>query len=259
MGDVLSLARRRPFTATVIVLIVAVYVVEIAQSQPAFWLEGKGDLPDIAALGVVWTPAIGDGEWWRLITASSLHAGLLHIALNCYALVVIGGAAEARFGWWRTAVIFLVAAVGGNIAAAAIQPGAASLGASGGVMGLAGAVVVAAVWSGEGLARSQWVIGAIIATVAFGFINPGISNAAHIGGLIAGGAVSLPLGSTARSRRTQRPAPAPKTQARGTAPGRATATGMNPRQVEFQRRIDAAMAKARAEREEDARRASSGE
>ncbi len=255
MGDVLSLASRRPFTATVIVLIVAVYVVEIAQSQPAFWLEGKGDLPDIAALGVVWTPAIGDGEWWRVVTASFLHAGLLHIALNCYALVVIGGAAEARFGSWRTAVIFLVAAVGGNVAAAALQPGAASLGASGGVMGLAGAVVVGAVWSGEGLARSQWVIGAIIATVAFGFINPGISNAAHIGGLIAGGAVSLPLGLTARLRRTHRPAPAPKAQARGTATG----TGMNPRQVEFQRRIDAAMAKARAEREEDARRAGSGE
>src|SRR5437867_13215362 len=95
MGDVLSLASRRPFTATVILLIVAVYVVEIAQSQPAFWLEGKGDLPDIAALGVVWTPAIGDGEGWRLITASVLHAGLLHIALNCYARGVIGGAAGA--------------------------------------------------------------------------------------------------------------------------------------------------------------------
>src|SRR5438093_582885 len=195
---------------------------------------------------------------WRPANSSG-RSLWLHIALNCYALVVIGGAAEARFGSWRTAVIFLVAAVGGNVAAAALQPGAASLGASGGVMGLAGAVVVGAVWSGEGLARSQWVIGAIIATVAFGFINPGISNAAHIGGLIAGGAVSLPLGLTARLRRTHRPAPAPKAQARGTAPGRATATGMNPRQVEFQRRIDAAMAKARAEREEDARRASSGE
>ena len=144
---------------------------------------------------------------------------------------------------------------GGNIAAAAFQPGAASLGASGGVMGLAGAVVVGAVWSGEGLARSQWVVGAIIATVAFGFINPGISNAAHIGGLIAGGAVSLPLGLTARLRRTHRPASAPRAQATGTATGTAT----NPRQVEFQRRIDAAMAKARAEREEEARRAGSGE
>ena len=249
MGDVLSLARRRPFTSAVILLIVAVYAVEIAQSQPRFWLGGQGELPEIAVWGVVWAPAIGDGEWWRLVTAGFLHSGIVHILLNCYALVVIGGAAEARFGSWRTALIFLVAVVGGDIAAAAFRPDSPTLGASGGVMGLAGAVVVATYLSGEGLARSQWVIGAIIATVAYGFINPGISNAGHIGGLIAGGAVSLPLGLTARLRRTRRPAP--KAQATGTA--------MNPRQVEFQRRIDAAMAKARAEREEEARRAGSGE
>ena len=90
-------------------------------------------------------------------------------------------------------------------------------------------------------------------------LSPDVLFLIFVPPLLYWGAVSLPLGLTARLRRTQRPAPAPKTQARGTAPGRATATGMNPRQVEFQRRIDAAMAKARAEREEDARRASSGE
>jgi rhomboid protease GluP len=233
--------RRRPFTFGLIAVLLAVYAVEIARSSPNFWLIGQGDLPDIAQWGVVFTPAIADGEVWRLITAGFLHAGLLHIALNVFALVIIGGAAEQRFGWWKTALIFFGAMFGGNLAAAAFEQQAASLGASGGVMGLAGAVVVAAYRSGEGLAGSQWIISAIVMTLAFGFINSGVSNPAHIGGLVIGALVGLTMG-TGRSAGVWRPA---GRQPAGRQP-------VNKRQVEFQRRIDEAMRKAAEERPREA-------
>lgn len=234
-----SLVRRFPFTAALILVLALVYVVEVVQSSPSFWLLGQGDLPDIAAAGVVSTPAIANGEVWRLVTAAFLHAGLLHLAMNVYVLVIIGTSAEARFGFWKTPLIFLLAVVGGNLAATYFQQDGVSLGASGGVMGLAGAVVVGAYRSGDGLARSQWVLSAIVITLAFGFVNPGISNAAHIGGLVAGALVALPMGVGRGSGRGRmaRTRPRPRQQ-----------QPVNKRQVEFQRRIDEAQRKAAEER-----------
>lgn len=234
----MDLFRRTPFTFTLIFTLLAVFVVEVAQSSPDFWLLGQGGLPPIAQWGVVWAPAIGNGEWWRLMTAGFLHLGLLHIGLNVYALVIIGGAAEMRFGWWKTAVIFFAAVIGGDSAAMVFQPDNPTLGASGGVLGLAGAIVLAGFVTGEGLARSQWVISAIVMTLAFGFFSSGISNAGHIGGLFVGTLVSwpmslaLPKGASGPRYGTPRPGRQP----------------VNKREIEFQRRIDEAMRRAAEER-----------
>src|SRR2546423_4008288 len=205
----MGFVRRRPFTFGVLGVLVAVYLVEIAQSQPDFWVSGGGDLPDIAAWGAVWSPAIAAGEWWRLVTAGFLHAGLLHLAFNGYALLVIGDAAERRLGSERTAAVFLAAVIGGDIAAALVDQNVVSLGASGGIMGLAGAVVGAAIRSEEGLERSQLVISAIALTILNGFVNSGISNSAHIGGLVAGAGGTPGVGASGGDESSLLPRPAP--------------------------------------------------
>jgi membrane associated rhomboid family serine protease len=189
--------RRRPFTVGVVTVITAAFAIEIAQSGPSFWIFGDGDVPDIVAQGAVWRPAIEAGEWWRLFTAAFLHFGLLHFALNAVALLVIGIETERRLGSMRTAVVFVAASVGGNIAAAAFEADSLSAGASGGVMGLGGAVLLAAYRSKESIERIQWILGAITATIVYGFLHAGISNAAHIGGLLAGTGVELPIGGSA--------------------------------------------------------------
>jgi membrane associated rhomboid family serine protease len=191
------LVRRHPFTFGLLVLLIGIFAVEIAESPPSFWLLGHGPLPDIAIRGVVWTPAVEAGEWWRLLTAGFLHGSLVHLALNAYALVVIGSAAEYRLGTWRTAVVFLGAVVGGNIAAGLIDQAVPSLGASGGVMGLAAAVVLVAYRTKEGLERQEWVIAAIVGTIFYGFLHAGISNSAHIGGLLVGAAIAWSIGVSA--------------------------------------------------------------
>ncbi|MBO0836681.1 MAG: rhomboid family intramembrane serine protease [Actinobacteria bacterium] len=189
----MSILRRRPVTFGLLSLLIAIYLIEIGQSQPGFWILGQGQLPPIAAAGAVWTPAIAAGEWWRLVTAGVLHGSLIHLVLNSCALLVIGTAAEHRFGSWRTLAVFVAAVVGGNAAAAFFDRGAPSLGASGGIMGLAGAVLVATYRTREGFERSQWILSAVVATIFYGFLHAGISNSAHIGGLLVGSLVAWPL------------------------------------------------------------------
>src|SRR5438270_54532 len=103
--------------------------------------------------------------------------------------------------------------------------------------------------SGEGFSGSQWVLSAIVMTLAFGFINPGISNSAHIGGLLTGALVALPMGAgTPGAARRVGPSRAPSAPRRGPGGRPFGREPVNKRQEEFQRRIDEAVRKAAEER-----------
>ncbi len=126
-----------------------------------------------------------DGEWWRLMTSAFLHAGVTHIALNMLALWFIGGAVEPRLGRWRYATVYLLSALGGSVLSYAVDsPFQASVGASGAVFGLFGALFVL-------MRRLRFDVGGLISiiviNVVIGFV-PGfnINWRAHLGGLIVG-------------------------------------------------------------------------
>lgn len=132
------------------------------------------------------------GEWWRLLTATFLHAGPIHLAFNMFALWIFGGALEQVFGRGRYLLLYLVSGLAGSAGAILLDPGAITVGASGAVFGIFGAVFV--------LERQQVIAGAgalgiILINLALTFAIPGISIGGHLGGL-AGGA----LGTLALSR-----------------------------------------------------------
>ena len=141
---------------------------------------------------------IADGEWWRLITATFLHANFVHIALKGYALYVIGIDLEALVGRARFIAIYFVSGLAGSIASFIFSP-AMGVGASGAIFGLIGALAIY-----YGLHRRLfgkigqiqfWNIIAVIAlNIAFGFsgILP-VDNSAHLGGLVAGLAMGYVL------------------------------------------------------------------
>jgi rhomboid protease GluP len=131
------------------------------------------------------------GEWWRLLTNIFVHGGLIHIALNMWALWNLGELCESLYGRWTYAAIYLICGVGASLASAAWNPYRASVGASGAIFGLAGALLVALKLGEFSVPRSALTgtlrsLGAfVVYSLLFGFL-PGIDNTAHIGGLITG-------------------------------------------------------------------------
>lgn len=126
-----------------------------------------------------------DGESYRLITSAFLHVGFTHLAFNMIALWFVGAAVEARLGRWRYLVVYLLSAFGGSVLSYAVDtPLQTSVGASGAVFGIFGALFVLSV-------KLRFDLGGLIALIAInaviGFI-PGlnINWRAHLGGLLVG-------------------------------------------------------------------------
>ncbi len=140
---------------------------------------------------------VRDGEWWRLISATVLHGGLMHLALNMYALWVAGTQVCRWFGNGQFLLIYWGSALAGSALSLHFSAQqAVSVGASGAVFGVLGALL-AGVWQHRErvpkalvsqLLTSQGLFVAI--SLAQGFTRPGIDNAAHIGGLLAGAAMA---------------------------------------------------------------------
>jgi rhomboid protease GluP len=133
-------------------------------------------------------PYILLGQYWRLVTAIFLHAGLLHIGLNLWVLIDIGPEVESLFGSAKFMVMYLVTGVLGFLISFWWQPFGISIGASGALMGLIGILIGASFHHGR-MGKEyrsmlwKWVIYILI----FGLLPFfAIDNAAHIGGLATG-------------------------------------------------------------------------
>jgi rhomboid protease GluP len=133
------------------------------------------------------------GEWWRLLTASYLHGNLMHLLGNIGALAVLGEMIEIYDRRLRVALAYLAGVLGGSVLSLLLTR-ASSIGASAGVLGVAGYLLVLTYrrratgsrWLRERLFR---VVGstAILGLIGFFFID----NAAHAGGLLAGAIAGL--------------------------------------------------------------------
>jgi len=145
----------------------------------------------LIADGAVSRPAVADGEFWRLLTSGFLHAGLLHLMFNAFALYVLGTMLEPAIGRLRFAVIYFVSLFAGSFGALLVEPDALTVGASGAIFGLMGAAVV--VMRNRGINPMESGLGLWLGiNLVFTFAIPGISIGGHIGGLI-GGAVAAAL------------------------------------------------------------------
>jgi len=142
----------------------------------------------MVAHGAIYGPAIfGKHEFWRVISGAFLHGGILHIAVNMFALWQVGSAVEAIMGTPRMAVVYFGSAIAAGLAAAYFNYGEPVVGASGAIFGLFGALVAIGLRHGtRGRALIAQTLPIIILNLVIGFSVPHIANSAHIGGLIAG-------------------------------------------------------------------------
>lgn len=140
--------------------------------------------------------SIQNGEFYRLLTASFLHGNFLHLAFNCYALFVIGSQVESFLGKIKYLLIYLFSAVTASLMSMLFIGNDLSLGASGAIFGLMGALVYFGyhyrVYLGN-VMKSQ-IIPLIVFNLLLGFTLTGIDNFAHIGGLIGGTLITIALG-----------------------------------------------------------------
>lgn len=133
-----------------------------------------------------------DGAWWRVVSAGFLHGSILHLVLNTWSLWVVGEWVELTWGHRRTVVLFILASITGCLASAAWVEAPMVVGASAGIMGMAGALFVGRVLGKGSVATrlrpiSARVLGVWLGVlVALGFFIDMIAQAGHLGGLAGG-------------------------------------------------------------------------
>lgn len=173
----------------VMLLCVAVWVANVVSGMSM--MQPPAD--ELFRWGANSASAVQAGQWWRMVTAMFLHGGVLHLALNMYALWEAGLMVTRLFGNRGFLVVYFGAGLVGNALSLHFsgQTGV-SVGASGAVFGVAGALL-AAVIQHRGkfpMGRSKQMLMSlglfIFYSLAYGFSRQGIDNAAHVGGLLAG-------------------------------------------------------------------------
>jgi rhomboid protease GluP len=167
---------------------------------------------DAIAFGADFGPLTLNGQWWRLVTSMFVHFGVIHIGLNMWCLWNLGCAAERLLGRFPYLLAYFVSDIFGSIASVYWHPLAAGAGASGAIFGLAG-VLVSFVYLKKAPAYLQinskmlGSLGAfILYNLAYGAVISGISNAAHLGGVVMGvafGALLPPATASEPLRRTR--------------------------------------------------------
>ena len=145
-------------------------------------LLGGGSL---ALVGGLSGSRVAAGEWWRILTAGFLHAGLIHLGLNMAALAIFGPPLERALGRFRFAALYLASLVAGSLGVLLVSPSALTVGASGAIFGLMGAIIAGQRAAGIDL-RSSGMLGLLVVNLVFSFLVPGISIGGHLGGLAGG-------------------------------------------------------------------------
>lgn len=155
---------------------------------------------------LAFSPWTGEVEPWRFVTAAFLHSTqVFHVALNMYALWIVGPYLENLLGRARFVSLYLLSAIGGHVAVVLLaDPSGPSwftgtVGASGAVFGLFGAIFVVMRRMGQE-ARGMLVI--IGLNLVVGFVVPNISWQGHLGGLVTGAALGAAYALAPRDRRT---------------------------------------------------------
>lgn len=191
----LEVTPHAPVTPVLIALNTLMFVIAAA-------LGGGILVPNVEVLirlGSDYTPLTEAGEWWRLLTSTFLHFGLLHLAFNMWALWVNGIVAERLYGSSRYLLLYLVAGIAGSVTSFLWHPFVNGAGASGAIFGVLGALFAYFLRTDTGVPRSVLVAqrNAAGIFIVVSILNAarfrGIDNAAHLGGLAAGFALGLLL------------------------------------------------------------------
>jgi rhomboid protease GluP len=171
-----------------VMVFIAMIIAMVKESGPS--MDFTGQL--MVHFGANFGPYTLSGQWWRLATYMFLHGGVFHIAMNMWCLWNLGALCESLYGRWTYAAVYLITGVAGGLASVAWNPNVLSVGASGALFGLTGALI-ASFYLGEFSLSGISMKGTLSSLLFFAGFNlffgsmfPGIDNACHVGGLVSG-------------------------------------------------------------------------
>lgn len=146
------------------------------------------------------------GEYYRLFTCMFLHIGLWHLLCNMYSLYIIGKEIENLYGKSKYLVIYVLSGLCGSILSLAFSHNTISAGASGAIFGLLGSLLYFGYYYRTYLGATirSSIIPVIILNLIIGMLIPGISNSAHIGGLVGGILISMMVGVPDKSTKIEK-------------------------------------------------------
>ncbi|MES2265762.1 MAG: rhomboid family intramembrane serine protease [Bacteroidota bacterium] len=187
-----SLSPKNP--AFITALIVAINIIVFM----AMVLAGFGfvsfDSDDLLRWGANYGPAVADGEWWRLVTCTFLHGGMMHLLGNIYGLFLVAIILEAVFTKVQFAGIYLICGIGGSLASILWHPNSVGVGASGAIFGLYGVYLVLYILNKAELRATKAILIGSLIFIGLNLLiglTGNIDNAAHVGGLITGAIVGF--------------------------------------------------------------------
>ena len=173
-------------TAPVVMGIIAITVI-------AFIADGLGT-GTLSGRLASWGPAIYAGEWWLVITPVLAHANFIHIGFNMLVLYMYGSNVEQAFGSVRLLAIYIASGITGSAFSVALGPGAPSIGASGAVFGVVGALLVYLYKRRTSQFIRQHlssITSFLVLNTVLGFVLPNVDIMAHLGGFVGGAVLGL--------------------------------------------------------------------
>jgi membrane associated rhomboid family serine protease len=178
-----------PSTWSITVILVAINcIVFVAEVATGLTLSGGNALQSIVfTKGVLYGPFLANGmhEYWRLLSAGFIHESIFHIAVNMLSLWFVGRSLEPAIGKLNFTAIYFTSLLIGSFGVMLTTPGEATLGASGAIFGVFGALIVVAQARGIPLWRSG-LLPVLLFNLIFTLAVPGVSIGGHAGGLAGG-------------------------------------------------------------------------
>lgn len=139
------------------------------------------------------------GQWWRLLTSTFIHFGLLHLVINMVALAQVGPIVERLYGSWRFLALYIFAGLFGEAVSLLWHPTANGAGASGAIFGVVGGMLSFVLHPRNEVPKTvmqsirRTTIPIVLANLALGMLILTIDNAAHVGGLFGGALIGILL------------------------------------------------------------------
>ncbi len=181
------------------------------------WLSGRPQSPQqeaffidlLLSFGAAYGPYLERGEYWRLVTPMFLHGGIIHLGINSYALLILGTILERVYGYGRFSLVYVMSGAAG-CAASMILSERTSVGASGAIFGIAGALLVVGfrhpqiVPRGMRGAFGRGILPMIVLNLFLGSIIPFIDQWGHLVGLLGGAVMAFLIPPPAAERSAER-------------------------------------------------------